>query len=218
MVELMLPKSGINWPMIRSIYEATAWREVSTRQIARDHNITETAIRKRAKAEKWLRRDQRDNLLYGGQSDSRFKKVDWPRHRVGWSERAGSFDPAAHGERVMAESAPMPLTEREIERARARIVRRALPPVKLRENRKVTSEELVDGLSSVAVSLLDLIENALDRRDTLIELIAEGEQRAGGKMVARYVALQKEVDLKKLSAAALSTMMVIKFVLDQRSK
>src|ERR1700749_782851 len=72
-------RAAIEWPVIRQRYETTSRREVSTRQIARDHGITETAIRKKAKGESWLRRDQREYLLSGRRSGSGAEIIDWPR-------------------------------------------------------------------------------------------------------------------------------------------
>jgi hypothetical protein len=216
-------RSGIDWPAIRRLYEATVRREFSTRQIARDHGVTETAIRKKAKAEKWLRRDQRENLLCGSRSNLD-KIVGWPRHRFGRSERGSSFSPDEYGGRATGGvasvlSAPMSPAEPETDRARVRKLplRRELPPIKSREDRKVTPEDLIDRLSHVADSLLYHIRIAIDRRDTVIKMMEEWEPSTGGRIAAKYAVLQKEVDLKKLSAALLNVTIVVKFIDDQSS-
>jgi hypothetical protein len=216
-------RSGIDWPAIRRLYEATATGDFSTRQIARDHGLSETAIRKKAKAEKWLRRDQRERLLYGSRSGLDLKIVDWSRHRLGRLERASSFGPDEQGDgRATGDvSAAMAPAESEIDGAPARTriaqPRRKLPPIKSREGRKVASEDLIDGLSHAAEALICQIKNAIDYRDTLIKVIEGWEEGTDGKVAPRFAALQKEVDLKKLSAALLDTMMVVKFIVDQSS-
>ena len=54
--------SSIDWARIRKRFEATTSKEISGRDLAADFGITEGTIRARAKAEGWLRRDQREKL------------------------------------------------------------------------------------------------------------------------------------------------------------
>jgi transposase-like protein len=44
-----------DWPKIKQAYEGVGAAELSTREIARQHGIAESTIRKRAKIEKWAR-------------------------------------------------------------------------------------------------------------------------------------------------------------------
>jgi hypothetical protein len=195
-------RSAIDWPAIRQRFEATGQRELSARQIARDHGVSETAVRKRARAESWLRRDQREYLLYGSRSGLGAKIIDWPRSAL---------------------SAQMPRTEPDLERACGATtirqpMRRDLPPTKLREGRKVSSEELRDGLSHLAQSLFSQLEIALDRRNTVIKMIEECEPSTGGRMAAKYSVFRKEeFDLNKLSAALLNLAMVYKIIASRSS-
>lgn len=168
-------KAAVDWPMIRQRYEATDRREASTRQIARDHRISETAVRKKAKAESWLRRDQREYLLYGKRAGSGAKIIDWPGSRL----RGKPVLTRAHRERG---------------------------------DRKVSSQDLIDGLSDVAQSLLSELKIAIDRRKIIIRMIEEWEPGSGGRLTAKYSALQKEVDVKRLASAALNIAMVSKII------
>jgi hypothetical protein len=189
-------RPAIDWLAIRQRFETTGQREASTRQIARDNGVTETAIRKKARAESWLRRDQRERLLYGDRSGLGAKIIDWPRPAL---------------------SAQMPRTEPDLERGRGgttlrQLMHRDLPPTKLREGRKVSSEDLRDGLSYAAQSLLSQLYIAIDRRSAVIKMIGEWEPETGRKMAAKYSVLQKEFDLKKLTAALLNIAMVYKII------
>ena len=185
-------RSAIDWPAIRQRFEATGQRELSTRQIARDHGVTETAIRKKARAESWLRRDQREYLLSGSRSRLGAKIIDWPRSAL---------------------SAQMPRTGPDLEQP----MRRDLPPTKLREGRKVSSEDLIDSLSHLAQSLVFQLKIAIDRRNTVVKMIEEWEPGTVGRMEAKYSILQKEFDLKKLSAALLNVAMVYKIIANHSS-
>jgi hypothetical protein len=215
-----IQRSPIDWPTIRRVYEASAGRDLSTRQIARDHGVTEAGIRKKAKVEKWLRRDQREHLLSGSRSALGFRIVESPRHTGGRSERASTIGPDDQYDDRARSGVTSVMSE--IESARtptpiARRVRRALPRIKLRKDRNITSEDLVDGLSHVAESLICQIKNAIDHRDMLIKVVEDWDEGVDGKVTAKFAALLKEVDLKKLSAALLNTMIVVKFINDQRS-
>jgi hypothetical protein len=96
-------------------------------------------------------------------------------------------------------------------------MRRDLPPTKLREGRKVSSEDLRDDLSHLAQSLVSQLEIAIDRRNTVIKMIEECELGTGGRMAAKYSVLQKDFDLKKLSAALLNLAMVYKIIANHSS-
>lgn len=196
-----IQRSAIDWPAIRQRFEATNQRDVSTRQIARDHGISETAVRKKARTESWLRRDQRERLLYGGRSGLGAKIIDWPQPALSTRMRRAEpdFEPSRGGTILH------------------RPIRRGLPPTKLREGQKVSSEDLIDGLSHTAQSLLLQLNVMIDRRNTVIKMIEEGEPGTGGKMAAKYSVLQKEFALKKLTAVLLNIATVYEIIVNHSS-
>jgi hypothetical protein len=120
------------------------------------------------------------------------KIIDWPRSAL---------------------SAQMPRTEPDLEKP----MRRDLPPTKLHEGRKVSSEDLIDSMSHLAQSLVFQLEIAIDRRNTVVKMIEEWEPGTVGRMEAKYSILQKEFDLKKLSAALLNVAMVCKIIANHSS-
>jgi len=173
--------AAIDWPGIRQRYESTGRRDVSTRQIARDHGITEAAVRKKAKAERWLRRDQREYLLYGRRSGLGAEIVDWPRPRL--------------------QRGPSPVR-----------------PYRGREDRKISSQDLIDGLSRAAQSLLSELQLAIDRREIIIKMIEEWEPGTGRRLPIRYSALEKEIDIKRLATALHNMSMVCETIADLSSR
>lgn len=61
------PARKPDWPMIRVAYESGA---ISDRALAREHGLSDTAIRKRAKAEKW-QKASRPDLMHRGNPSQR---------------------------------------------------------------------------------------------------------------------------------------------------
>ena len=209
-------RSAADWPAIRRLYEATTRGDFSTRQIARGHGITETAIRKRAKIGNWLRRDQWENLAFTRRDKPDLKDIDRGRRRLGMARSAKQSGPA-RDHHVMGD-APMPTAEKSAQiRARASIrplVRRDVPSIGSQEAQKVNFEELQDILCQTAeFSLLCQLADAIANRDSLIAMIGEWHQDTGGKMV-QYAALQKALDLKQLSSVLRSTAETIKIIDD----
>jgi hypothetical protein len=90
-------------------------------------------------------------------------------------------------------------------------------PIKRREDREVSSEDLIDSLSRLAETLMCQINMELDYRDILIKTIRGWEESVEGKKIDKFAALLKEVDLRKISKAALDLTHVVRFIDNRRS-
>lgn len=80
--------------------------------------------------------------------------------------------------------------------------------------RKVSHDDLIDGLSHAAQSLLSQLDIAIDRRNVVIKMIEEWEPGISGKMPAKYSVLRKELELKTLASVLLNLVTICKFIVD----
>ena len=119
---------------------------MSTRQVARDHGLSETAIRKRARAEYWLRRDVSD--------------------AGGVAVRSGFSDGIVGHHRRERPRPGKPIRQ----------LRRELPAIEREYARKVDIQDLIEATTRAAEALLREIVEVIDKRKKLIKVIEATEQ------------------------------------------
>jgi hypothetical protein len=228
-IESML---SIEWPAIRKLYEATHSRDFSVREIARRNGVTEGAIRKKAKAQNWSRRDQRDEIRAGGADVDLCiaTNSDWKRSEEGASkvpairsseDRDDATRDTTKGVLAPSGSDAAPQAERERIRSPIReLEQRDKPSIVKRKSRKLSAGQLVDSGRDAAEALICQLRDAIGNRDTLMDMLEEWNMDHGDhpRRVEKYAAMHQALQLKELSLALRNAVNVVKSLYDQQEK